>query len=159
MKYSEIRDSLESGDILAWTHRWKWTWYDFKCYMVRVFTVSEYSHVGLCVVQDGRVWVLEAVTPTVRLIPLRDETPCYVLKGRGLTEEQRLRGMALVGRAKYSQWEAIKAYFGKNDIHNDKWECAEFVDHILDLDIEATPAAMVSVLLDRGYPMQTITKD
>jgi hypothetical protein len=159
MKYSEIRDTLQSGDILAWTHRFKWTWYDFKCYMVRLFTVSEYSHVGVCIVQDGRVWVLEAVTPTVRLVPLSDEVPCFVLKGKGLTEEQKLRGMALVGKAKYSQWEAILAYFGKNDLNNDRWECAELVDYVLDLNLEATPASLVDELLQQGYPMYTITKD
>jgi hypothetical protein len=159
MKYSEIRDTLQSGDILAWTHRFKWTWYDFKCYMVRLFTVSEYSHVGVCIVQDGRVWVLEAVTPTVRLVPLSDEVPCFVLKGKGLTEEQKFRGMALVGKAKYSQWEAILAYFGKNDLNNDRWECAELVDYVLDLNLEATPASLVDELLQQGYPMYTITKD
>lgn len=155
MKYSEIRDSIKSGDILAWTHRFKWTWYDIKCYAVRIFTVSEYSHVGIAVVQNGRVWVLEAVTPTVRLVPLSGEIPCYIVGGTGLTEAQLLKGMALVGKAKYSQLEAIKAFFGLNSVENDKWECGELVNYVLDLEGQAVPSKIVESMLDKG---STITK-
>ena len=69
-KYSEYRDQIKSGDLLAWSHRGFRSWHDFKVQAVRLFTQSEYSHVGIAWVVGGRVFVIEAVEPRVRIFPL-----------------------------------------------------------------------------------------
>lgn len=146
MKYANYRDKIKSGDVLAWTHRASWfsSWYDFKVNFVRLVTMSEYSHVGIAWVFQGRVFVIESVTPFVRIVPLSNLLPAYVLTGKGeLTEEQLNKAIELVGVGKYSIPEAMIAFLDKNDIHNDKWECAEFVKYVLDLDCTATPAKVV----------------
>lgn len=46
-KYAESRDSIRTGDLLAWSHRGIKSFYDFKVWLVRLFTQSEYTHVGV----------------------------------------------------------------------------------------------------------------
>ena len=47
MKYINFRENIVSGDLLAWTHHGWNSWYNFQIQMVRAFTQSEYSHVGI----------------------------------------------------------------------------------------------------------------
>lgn len=132
VKYADYRSHIKSGDLLAWSHRgWK-TWHDFKVQAVRFFTQSEYSHVGIAWVFKGRVFVIESVTPVIRIVPLSNLLPCYVAKipHSRWTPEAEEFAMAMVGVGEYSQWEAIRAYFNDNR-DPDAWECAEFVKAVL----------------------------
>lgn len=149
MKYANARPLIRSGDVLAWKHRRLRSFYDFKVMLVRLFTMSEYSHVGIALVMGGRVWVLEAVTPRVRLVPLSNLLPCYHLTGSGMTEEQIEAGLALVGKdeVQYSQGDAVKAYFGYNNRTDGDISCAEFVNTILTNNCKDTPAATVDHML------------
>lgn len=163
MKYNDIRTEIKSGDLLAWTHRgWK-TWHDFKIQMVRMFTRSEYSHVGIAWVIAGRVFVIEAVIPKIRIIPLSHELPFYwVPMDAPWKQETEDFALSLVGKGEYSQWEAIKAGLGIDiDADNKKWECAEYVSEVLKLDgIDlgniATPTAVVDAALKLGKPLRII---
>lgn len=160
MKYSDIRKTIKTGDVLAWSHRgWK-SWYDIKIQMVRFFTQSEFSHVGLAIIFGGRVWVLEAVTPKVRLVPLSNLLPCYVVSGNGLSHNSLEAGFDLIGKdtVNYSQSEAVKAYFKKNDRTNSAIQCAELVNSLLLLDCQDTPAATVECMLKNGSTLKEITK-
>lgn len=149
MKYASFRSQIRTGDVLAWSGRKVRSWYDFKIMLVRLFTMSEYNHVGIAIVMGGRVWVLEAVTPHVRLVPLSNLLPCYHMTSSGLTEEQVEAGLALVGKhdVVYSQWEAIKAFFGKNDPEDSQIQCAELVSGLLNLHCRATPSDVVGTML------------
>lgn len=160
MKYSAFRQQIETGDVLAWTHRGWGSWYSFKIQLVRLFTRSEYSHVGIALVMGGRVWVLEAVTPGVRLVPLSNLLPCYHLTGNGMSVEQVEAGLALVGKddVVYSQWEAVKALFGKNDPADGKIQCAELVIGLLGLQCRATPSDVVGTMLANGSTLTEVSK-
>ena len=70
MIYSEARATIRSGDILAWSHRGIKSWHDLKIWFVRMFTRSEFSHIGTAWVIGDRVFVIEAVMPLVRIYPL-----------------------------------------------------------------------------------------
>lgn len=149
MKYTAVRSHIQSGDILAWSHRKVKSWYDFKVMMVRLFTMSEYVHVGVAWVYNGRIFVIESVIPYVRIVPLSNLLPCYVIhtntKWKPETEQ---RAMDLVGLAGYSQLEAVKALFSANKDPN-KWECAELVQELykcdgIDLNCKAIPSAIVA---------------
>lgn len=140
MKYVDYRDSIKSGDLLAWSHRgWK-SWYDIKVQMVRFFTQSEYSHVGTAWVYGGRIFVIESVSPYIRIVPLSNLLPCYLIKIYAPWKyETEKFALSLVGIGGYSQWEAVKAFFRKND-NPDKWECAEFVHELWKKDsLSLTP--------------------
>jgi hypothetical protein len=161
MIYSKAREQIRSGDILAWTHRsWK-TWYDFKIQMVRLFTQSEYSHVATAWVIGDRVFVIEAVTPLVRIFPLSKLGSFYWIptncKWSDTAEEFALDK---VGQG-YSQLQAIQAFFGKVT-NDDKWECAELASRIAEIDgIDLgklyTPSAVVNKALENDFEMHLIT--
>jgi len=163
MEYIEARSKIKSGDILAWSHRgWK-TWHDFKIQFVRMFTRSEYSHVGIAWVVGGRVFVIDSVIPKIRIIPLSNDLPVYWVptnaKWKNETEQFAL---SLVGRGEYSQWEAIKAGAGiEIDGNNNLWQCAEFVSEVLkkdglNLGDTATPSNVVQEALKSGKSIHYI---
>ena len=165
MKYVDVRDKIRSGDVLAWTHRtWK-TWYDIKIQLIRIVTRSEYVHTGVAWVIGGRVFVIESVIPTVRIVPLSSLLDCYWIP---LDEEDKWIGTAeeytlsLVGKAEYSQIEAIKSSYKKGDPEDrTKWYCSKLSSIILNkmgrnIGVINTPSDVVNELLDEGRPIYKI---
>lgn len=156
MKYDDYRDNLNSGDVVAWSHRGWSTIHDIKIQIVRMATRSEYSHVGLIWKVGGRLLVVEAVEPMVRIFPLSKLGSFYHIPTKATwsptTEELAL---SYVG-TKYSQLDAIKAFFkplGKGVVT----ECAALVLNILhadgiDLGDRATPDAVVYQAQLYGHP-------
>lgn len=150
--YDEIRKDIRSGDLLAWSHRGIRNWHDLKIWFVRLFTRSEYTHVGTAWVIGGRVLVIEAVMPLVRIYPLSKLGNFYWspinLPWADKTEEKAL---SYVG-CKYSQVQAMMAPFGKPPEDN-LFECAELFATIakadgLDLGTTYTPSAIVGKVLE-----------
>lgn len=154
-KYDEIRSKIRTGDVLAWTHRAGWfkSWYDFKINLVRLFTRSEYSHVGIAVVLAGRVFVLESVTGGIRLMLLSKQLPCFWIKYRYPFDLDR--AMSVLGEP-YSQLEAIKGELGQTDDTNGKWQCSEYLKWARPLECKATPSEAVEFVLSRGGLMQEV---
>lgn len=150
MKYKDIRSEIKTGDLLAWSSgSWK-TWAGIQINIVRIFTRSEYSHVGLAYVNHGRVFILEAVGAGVRIFPLSKELPFYYIsKPTKLSRAATTFAFEQLGE-KYSKFQAILGGLGLlKDSQDDKWQCAEYVYNILKtdqkdmLDTELTPSAIV----------------
>lgn len=161
MKYDDIRSTIKSGDVLAWTHKEWGSWNDFQIQFVRMFTRSEYSHVGVAWVVGDRVFVIEAVVPKVRVFSLSDATPFYLLPC-GVTywnDEIAKKALSFVGQ-KYSKWQAILGALNKLRCGKDEsWQCAELVNTLLQSggvlkygESLSTPTAIVEVLQRIGYP-------
>lgn len=156
MNYADARSRIQSGDVLAWSHRGWTSWYDIKIQLVRLVTRSEYSHVGIAWAFGGRVFVIESVTPVIRIMPLSNLLPCYWINtGASWGTDAEEFALSLVGKGEYSQWEAIMAFFGKNSKLNDRWQCAEFVKAVLArcrvfLRGKDTPSDMVQDALVKG---------
>lgn len=147
MRYTDIRSSIRSGDLLAFSHKSWCTWKSIKSQIVRFFTRSNYSHVATAWVVGERVFVIEAVIPEVRIYPLSKSGDFYwIPMGAEWTDEVEETALSYVG-AKYSQWAAIKAYFkdlGKGNLQ----ECASVAIAIadaagIDLGHVQTPDAVV----------------
>jgi hypothetical protein len=164
MNYATIRPTLKSGDLIAQSHRapfWK-SWYDFKIAMVRCFTQSEFSHVAICWVIAERVFILEAVSKGVRIFPLSRAGDFYHLPlPVKWTEFSEAYALSHVGD-RYSQIEAILAYFGPVDEMKDVWECAQYALCILEqagvqLGNVATPTAVVRAAQLSGAPCILVT--
>lgn len=159
MKYVEVREQIKTGDMLAWSAgSWK-NWHDVQVNLVRVFTRSEFSHVGLALVGAGRVFVLEAVGSGVRIFPLSRELPFWwVPRPREIGAGAVDFAFERVGEA-YSKWQAIKAFLGSLTAgEDDRWECAEYVLAVLARDGErlnaaATPAAVMHVVAREWGPI------
>ena len=156
MKYDEARPLIKSGDLLAWSHRgWK-SWYDVKIQLVRMFTRSEFAHVGVAWVVGGRVLCLEAVVPKVRIYPLSSLGSFYCIQDEidwsAQTEELAL---SLVG-TEYSQLEALAAFFGRT-IYPAKMQCAKFVATLMGLHVNnRTPSDIVEIAMCQGGTLEYI---
>lgn len=159
-RYSEYRNQIRSGDLLAWSHRPWGSIYDFKIQMVRVFTRSEYSHVAVAWVVGGRVFVIEAVEPLVRIYPLSKLGSFYTVpmsaSWKPETEEAALN---FVG-SPYSEKVAMKAFFQKLP-EGTVAECAALVLEVykregVKLGDRATPDSIVREALSLGRPLYLI---
>ena len=161
MDYKSYRSNIKSGDILAFSHEGWRSWKDFKTQMVRVFTRSTYSHVGIAVELSGRLFILENVVPYARLYPLSMAGSFYHLPMKDIkwTPEFEERAFAHIG-APYSQLQAMKAFFvnlGKGNYS----ECAALVWNIMyDANIylgtRQTPDAIVLQSQLLGSPLMYV---
>lgn len=157
MKYTQARPMIRSGDILAWSHRGIRSWHDLKIWFVRMFTRSEYSHVGTAWCVGDRVFVIEAVMPLVRIYPLSKLGDFYWLQmGAYWRRATETLALSHVGD-KYSQLQAIEAPF-ITPMDDERWECAELVARIarqdsVDLGAVYTPSEIVLAAQKRGAPL------
>lgn len=158
--YQIARPAIRSGDLLAWTHSappWR-SWYDFKVWAVRLFQMSEYSHVGIALVEDGRVKVIEAVTPRPRIAYLSGELPVYhVQMNVDWTPEldAYAKHFTTDERYVYSSGDAMLSLLRKNDRGNYRIECAELCNLVfaragISLDGRDTPHDVVKAAQCRG---------
>lgn len=155
--YDNIRTHIKSGDIVAWSHTGLSSKYDFEMFLVRLFTRSEYVHVGVVWKIAGRIFVLESTTSGIRIFPLSKLTPFYLLnnkyKWNKTIEEYALSKLG----QEYSKFEAIKGFLDLVKPGEDnKWQCAEYTLWLLEkmsnkkIDIKSTPSAIVEFLLGEG---------
>jgi hypothetical protein len=157
--YEDCRDSLESGDLVFFSH-YKWaSLYDAQVMLVRLFSFTEYTHVGVVVKIAGRVFIAESVSPLARLVPLSNfaKDGFYIVPTRTPMQDVEMEYlMSHIGKGKYSKWQAILAYLDKLEIGaDDVLECAEYVITArrlsgLDLGGRATPAAVLKEALNKG---------
>lgn len=163
MKYSEVRPQIKSGDLLCWSHRGWFSIYDLKIQAVRIFTRSEWSHVGTAWVVGDRVFVIEAVMPLVRIYPLSKlgEFGWLPLNAKWSPEALEY-ALSKVGQ-KYSQLQAMQSPFLKPP-EDGLWQCSELAALValrdgIDLGTTFTPSAVVREAQLRGAPLSIITPD
>lgn len=165
MKYPAARAAIDSGHLLAWSHRGWCSLYDLQVQAVRLFTQSEYCHVGIAWAIGDRRFVLEAVSAGVRIFPLSRLLPFYWLPTDGLwTMDAEAFALSKVGE-RYSKLQAIEAYLGRLTAGADNaWQCAEYAAMVLKvtghggLDRDTTPSKLVAAMLARGSPLHLITE-
>lgn len=160
MKYSENRHKIKSGDIIALSH-YKWaSFYDLQIQAVRIFTQSEYTHVGLVWECAGRLFVIESVTPVIRMVPLStmaEEGFYHIPMNVPITYAELEFALDKVGNGKYSKWQAIKAQLNLLKSGEDNlWQCCEFVKECrklsgVDVGNKITPSGVVKHLQELGY--------
>lgn len=152
MQYENARPLVRAGDLIALSHTGWSSWQDLEVQTVRLVTESEYSHVGLVWEVAGRLFVIEAVEPLVRLVPLSNFAAkgfYWIPLGRPITDDELRYALAKVGVARYSKWQAILGYLRRLAIGADDLEqCSEFVIACrrlsgVDLGDAATPSAVV----------------
>jgi hypothetical protein len=150
MKYEAAREKIKSGDLLAWSHRGWRSWYDIQIQLVRFFTQSEYSHVGIVWVVGGRVLVIEAVTPKVRIYPLSKLGTFYWLPySEPWTAHHEELALSYVG-TEYSKLEAIAAFFNTS-WYPAKMQCAKLVAKLRShVSFNVTPSHIVDTELHHG---------
>ena len=125
--YLDIRDTLKSGDIVVASKGNIKSFNNFLSLLIRVFTASSYSHVGVVVKLGNRCFVVEATPPVVRLFPLSKLDSFYVIKmEQDWSTEDENRLFEYVGLP-YSDWNSIVSYFTRRPLANGKLQCAQLV--------------------------------
>lgn len=149
MNYQEARPKIKSGDLLAWTIRTTRSLKDLQVQLVRIFTKSEYTHVGIAYVVGGRLFVLESVGSGIRMFPLSMSTPFYWIPLEvNWTEDTLTAALSKMGES-YSKWEGVKSLWQKiKPGENKNWQCAEYARFILqnagiNVDCRSIPAEVV----------------
>jgi len=160
MKYNEARPIIRSGDLIAQGHGdWK-SWTGIKVNLVRFFTRSTYSHVGIAWVVGGRVMLLEAVMPKLRIFPLSLAGDFFwIPMNAPWTEQTEEFALSKIG-VDYSQKDAIKAFFKPLEDGNVN-ECAAYVREVYELDgIDlgelSRPDSVVQAALERGSDLRFV---
>ena len=160
MKYKDYRVKIKSGDLIAYTHYGWSSWYDIQVQIVRMATRSQFSHVGMALELGGRLFILEAVTPVIRLVPLSGTLGkhgfYHIPLEADISSDELEFALSKIGKGKYSKLEAVMAQLRKLRIgEDDLWECAEYVICCrkfsgIDLGSIATPAEVVESALRIG---------
>lgn len=162
MNYTTIRERIKTGDLLFWSHGSWASWNDIQVMIVRAFTLSEYSHVGVAWVIGGRVFVIHAIGRGVVIEPLSNQDSFYWCPmGTEFPEKAIDAGLSRVGES-YSKLQAILAAVRKLKIGADRqWECAEFAIWFwrqagIEIGAVATPAALARDLQRAGKGLEWI---
>jgi hypothetical protein len=164
MKYERLRSSIQSGDLIAFTHRAWRSVYDIKVQLVRFFTQSEFSHVGIAFVIDGRVFIIESITGGVRIHSLSDLIPFWhVSTFAPWKPETQAFALSLVGKP-YSQLGAIRAFLNKDPERTlDRMWCSKLAQLVLEKDgvigaVQQTPSAVVYAAQERDGSRTTLVE-
>jgi hypothetical protein len=151
--YVNYRDSIKSGDLLAWGSPPSSILHKVINTFIRLFTLSEFAHVGVAWVTDGRVFVIEATFPRVQISPLSKCDQFYHIPLKiEWKHEYATVLLELVGCG-YSIKDCVRGYLGKITDDKNKWQCAELAHYfytktgILKLGNCCTPSSLVNCIL------------
>ena len=154
MDYKEYHSNIKSGDLIVFSATKIRTTYDLLSYIVRLFTMSEYNHVGIAWAIGDRNLIVEAQVPEIKISPLKKLGSFYhIPMDVNFTDEALEILLDKVGQ-KYSYLEAIKAYFKKNDHTNDDWICVDYVKYFyesigIDIGSVSTPSDVVTNVIKK----------
>ncbi len=168
MRYLDHKHHIRTGDLLVWSNVPVGGSSKFIGSAIRLFTMSEYCHVGIAWVIGKRVFVVEAVPPSIRIYPLSKLIPFYHVKMSLAPNEADVE--ALISRVgeSYSRIQAIMSYF-KAPTPDNEWQCVEYAkDFYKRFDLEFgdvwTPSDFVESVLskssdDRPYYLQLVDQN
>lgn len=161
--YYLYRRKIRSGDLLVWDKGSGGVFTGLILFFIKLFTLSEYVHVGVAWKTAGRLFVIEASLLGVRITPLSKKKSFYhVPMNLTWTKAHDCFLLDKIGHS-YSIKDAIKGYFGTiTPGEDDRWQCAElatvFYKHVgLDFGKSYTPAKLVKSVLADGYNMVYVT--
>lgn len=150
----ELKD-IKSGDLIAWTGT-----KGFYNKLIRLATLSEYTHVGIAVIENGKLYVVEATRPVVRKVELSGMTPFYHIP-MGVVVDTVLTKVLedFIGK-KYSLLQAALSVFNIY-INDDKWYCTELCYEFYkkagyEFDKRLTPTKFVKQAVSYGDVINNI---
>ena len=154
MDYEAARSTIHSGDLIAWSVKKVNHLSDLPGMIVRIFTASEYKHVGIAWVIGDRVFVVEAVSPCVRIYPLSREGSFYHVNMSVEWNDQLETYLLDQVGIDYSLLDDFRAYFGKPAEDNKAVQCAELCNGFykeagIDLKDAYTPSEVVEGCLQQ----------
>lgn len=147
------RGVIRSGDLLVWSTNKKNWLSRMILKFIRFMTASEFAHVGVAWRIEGRLWVVEATIPVVRLSPVKDDDEFFHvpvnLQWNAGCENYLIDKIGLP----YSVMDDVRAYLGEALDDDKKWQCAELANDFyrsqgIDIGIcSNTPTEVVNNLI------------
>jgi len=158
MIYKDARKKIKSGDLLVWSGN------SIFGKIIKLFTRSKYTHVGIAWKIGRRILIIESVEGYgVRIFPASKNLPFYVIHTDvKWTKELESIALSRVGH-QYSWTGCVLGFFGINPPKDKRWQCAEFANDILFnakivSDKFDTPASLVNELIQKGYHIKSVNK-
>lgn len=148
---SEIRD----GDLLAWSDR-----RGLYANVIRFFTMSEYTHVGIAIIENGELYVVEAVAPVVRKVKVINRMPFFhIPMNIEMNRELKNKALSFIGK-KYSTIQALLSWFNFY-VNDDKWYCTELAYEFYEeagivFDKHLTPTDFIRQAVNRSKIIKKI---
>lgn len=158
-KYSEYRSSIKSGDLLVWKVTSNKTISKITSTIIRLFTLSEYTHVGIAWYIGNRLFVIEACSAGIRLLPLSQCTSFYHIPMYVNWKAEYENALLSEIGTSYSYIDAIKGYLKiLKPNGNNSWQCAELANYFYkvtgrDYEDNLTPSTLVSAVLNDGHSL------
>lgn len=161
MEYSDARLEIKSGDLLSWSG------HSFFSKVIKIFTQSSMTHVGIAYKLGNRLFVIEAMEGKgVRLFPLSRRTPFFwikpIIRDHLWNDMVERTAVERIGD-KYSFKECLRAVLNKKLKKDNYWQCAEFASYILSLmgyptNGYTTPHILVQKMLDENCALIKVSK-
>lgn len=163
MPVSNFRDKdfIQSGDLLIWKYPDNSIFSKCISFIVRLFTLSEYSHVGIAHRVYDNVFVVEATSSGVYINLLTTTRDCYHIPMNIEWSFDKENYLLSKEGSPYSIWEALTGYLWNKTIKNNKWQCVELANSFfeycgLKYPGAYTPSKLVEALLEEGRPLNYI---
>lgn len=147
------RSEIKSGDLLIWSNDKFSSKSNFYLNGIRTFTRSEYAHTATAWNVEGRLMIVEATQPVVRLNPVRDHDEFFhIAMPVEWTVDSEEFLISVIG-CPYSFMDAVRAYLNMTVDKDNRYQCAElckefYLRHGIDLGEVLTPAAIVRRALE-----------
>ena len=162
VNYADYRQNIRSGDLLVWSKNQQS--FISNCFLdvIKFATQSEFAHVGIAVRLFGRLFVVEATIPEVRLAPVSKHEEFYHVPMHVHWNFNYNTILLNYLGLKYSIMDCFRAYFGKVAKHDDRYQCAELAHDAykqmgIDLGEVYTPSELVdAALIQRDTVIQYV---
>lgn len=86
--YSQVKDSIQTGDLLAWKITRFNSIITFVLYLYHKLFKAKYSHVAVALRLGDRVFAVEATSPQVRMMPIHRLGNFYLVRA-GVQSQKR----------------------------------------------------------------------
>ena len=112
LKYSQIRNTIQTGDLLAWSTNSISSLTDIALSAYQKIYSTNISHVGIAVSFGSRVFVAEAIPPVVRLYPLSRKRDFYYIPCNLEQKDSYIDYLLEYIGEDYSLWDLVKSCAG-----------------------------------------------
>lgn len=150
--YSEIRNELKTGDLLAWKTLRISSFFDFILFIYQKILKAEYTHVGIVIKEGERYFIVEATPPVVRLYPISLTEDFYYIPVNIEAKSSQVDGLLRILGKKYSILDFIRSLF-KISNNPSEYYCSELagtfyneIGYIDDIDAGLTPDSIVKAV-------------
>lgn len=167
--YSKLRSEIKTGDLIAYDTEEIDSFFGSVLYFYQKILKARYTHVGVAVRLNNRVFLLEATPPQVRLVPLPMCGDFYLIKTDLEADENKMLSVLVsyLGRS-YSLLDLLKAKLKITNNPSDLY-CSELAqefynmfgylpnrragetpDTIVDAVVKRSGNQPIKVIIDKG---------